>query len=813
MATGHPDKDSSTPTPASSELDFAAQTGEQPESVPAAESLLDFVVATGAGTSTDDEELTPVISIEALPSRPSEERPPLKILGNYEILQSIGSGGMAEVFLARHVGLAGFEKIQVVKCIHPHLAKQKNFVDMFLDEARLAAKINDPRVVQIHELGEAEGTYFMAMEYLAGESLSTILKTAIRGGPSLPKQLAARIVADAAAGLHTAHELRDSKGRLLDVVHRDVSHGNIVVLYSGAVKILDFGVAKARDSLQQTSAGELKGKYGYMSPEQVTGESIDRRSDVFSLGVVLWEALTKQRLFAADSELETVRRVIDGVVPAPSSIAKDVQPELDAIVAKALAKDRRQRFQTAEELSLALEGWLRATSGATAMSDVAAFMKSAYAERMEQRSNLVRGSNTVEESGLAPLAEIESRSSRDEMHTELVKLRAARRRFRFLLGGLGASVLLAAAFYIGRSRGSRDRVEVAARTNDTPPSEVAADAGAAVVQPPQPDIAIADATFARAARAIEQGRIAAPPGDNALELLLDGERQEPGTTRGRPLRERAIAQLVSDAERLWAAGKQDSARSVYSDVLLFDPDHAVAKQRSKRPKHVKEPTSATSPDEVPWLMTQIDLAIIERRLIAPPGRNALEYLQALRKVDPKNSVVNRLGGEVASALKAEAKQKPGESKDLLAAAKLASVGTRTGAASSAEPEKIGDPIVAGQHIAAGNGKLAAGDLNGARNAFQRAVAADPSSHAALAGLAEVAYNESDYTRAVLAAKRALSHAPSSAAYRMLLAKSYYKLLRYDDAIKQWQKVLEVDPKNAAAQKNIEMAERRKGGAE
>jgi len=154
----------------------------------------------------EEEELTPIISIEAIPGRPSEERPPIRVLGNYEILQSIGSGGMAEVFLARHAGPMGFEKILVLKCIHPHLAKQKNFVDMFLDEARLAARINDPRVVQIHELGEANGTYFMAMEYLAGESLSTVLKTAIRGGPALPQELAARIVADAAAGPHAAHD-------------------------------------------------------------------------------------------------------------------------------------------------------------------------------------------------------------------------------------------------------------------------------------------------------------------------------------------------------------------------------------------------------------------------------------------------------------------------------------------------------------------------------------------------------------------------------------------------------------------------------
>jgi cytochrome c-type biogenesis protein CcmH/NrfG len=172
--------------------------------------------------------------------------------------------------------------------------------------------------------------------------------------------------------------------------------------------------------------------------------------------------------------------------------------------------------------------------------------------------------------------------------------------------------------------------------------------------------------------------------------------------------------------------------------------------------------------------------------------------------------VRRLGGEVASALKTEAKTDPDKSKDLLAAAKVATGEAASIQAAAAEPEKVGDPILASQWVAAGNGKLAAGNLGEARNAFQRAVSADPSSHAALAGLAEVAYNESDYTRSVLAAKRALILQPKSVQYRMLLAKSYYKLLRYDDAIKQWQKVLELDPSNAAAQKNIEMAETRKG---
>ena len=767
-------------SPPKSELEFSASSPEIP----------------------DEDDLTPIISIDAIPGRPSEEKPPFRVLGNYEIMQSIGSGGMAEVFLARHAGPMGFEKILVLKCIHPHLAKEKNFVDMFLDEARLAARISDPRVVQIHELGEANGTYFMAMEYLAGESLSTIVKTAIRGGTLLAPPLAARIIADAAAGLHAAHELRDTKGRLLEVVHRDVSHGNIVVLYSGGVKVLDFGVAKARDSLQTTSAGERKGKFGYMSPEQVRGDDVDRRSDVFSLGVVLWEALTNQRLFAADSELETVRRVIDGVPPIASTLNKKVPPELDAIVGRALTKDRRDRYATAAELSRALEDWLRASGSAASTSDVAVYMRSAFADRMEKRAQLVRVG--VADGAEPPLAEIESRSS--DVHTELVSLRASRRRLRFLLAALGGSIVLASAFYLGRSRGSSDRPRVAASSE----KPIEAKAAAMLVPTPADDHAeIANGLFDRAQLAIQQGKVAAPPGDNALELMLDGEKHVPNTSRAKALRQAAIAALLEDAEQLWKAGKQESARSVYADILLFDPDYPLAKERAKAPKRVaSQNTTATSPDEVPWLVTQIDLAIIERRLVAPPGRNALEYLQALRKIDPSNQAVRRLSGEVASAIKIEAKHNPEDAKALTAAAKVATGETAT--MKTVEPDKIGDPVVAGQWVANGNSKLAAGQLAEARNAFERAVNADSGSHAALAGLAEVAYNESDYTRAVLAAKRAIALAPKVGAYRMLLGKSFYKLLRYEDAIKQWKKVLELDPTNAAAQKNIEMAERRMG---
>ncbi len=499
-----------------------------------------------------------------------------------------------------------------------------------------------------------------------------------------------------------------------------------------------------------------------------------------------------------------MRRVIDGVPPTASTLNKKVTPELDAIAARALAKDRRDRFATAAELSRSLEDWLRTSGSAASTTDVADFMRSAFAERMEKRAQLVRvGAADGDE---PPLADIESKTS--DVHTELVQLRASRRRLRLLLAALGGSIVLAATYYVGRSRGDADRPRAVVSATTSNALEVGTGAMLAPTAANAP-AAIANGLFDRAQLAIEHGKIAAPPGDNALELLMDGEKQTPHSDRGKALRQAAIAALLEDADKLWKIGKYESARSVYADILLFDPEYPLAKERVKAPKRgATQNTTATSPDEVPWLVTLIDLAIIERRLVAPPGRSALDYLQALRKLDPTNQAVRRLSGEVATALKDEAKTKPADAQVLIEAAKVA-----TGESPSMKttgPDKIGDPVAASQWVASGNSKLAAGQLAEARNAFARAVTADSGSHAGLAGLAEVAYNESEYTRAVLAAKRAIALAPKVSAYRMLLGKSFYKLLRYEDAIKQWRKALELDPGNAAAQKNIEMAERRMG---
>ena len=267
----------------------------------------------------------------------------------YEIVAPLRSGGMADLFLARHEGPGGFERIVALKVIHPRFAKDRNFVDMFLDEARLAARIDHPNVVHIENLGEHDGTYYMVMEYLHGASLGELL-TALSGSTRrLSPATAVSLAIDLAAGLHAAHELRGEDGKRMGVVHRDVSPQNGLLTTHGEVKLIDFGIAKARGRLHVTQAQNVKGKVAYMPPEQLMGAAIDRRTDVYALGVVLWELLTQARLFHAAREVDLIPLVRAGAKRAPSELVSEISPELDRAVMAALASNPDDRPATARE--------------------------------------------------------------------------------------------------------------------------------------------------------------------------------------------------------------------------------------------------------------------------------------------------------------------------------------------------------------------------------------------------------------------------------------------------------------------------------
>ncbi len=276
--------------------------------------------------------------------------------GRFELLLEMGSGGMATLYLSRIRGPQNFEKLIAIKKIHDHLCKEEEFVEMFLDEARISAMIHHPNVVQIFDLGSIDDAYFIAMEYVHGQDLSQLLRGVIRTkNQTYSWTHAARVVADAAAGLHAAHELKDQQGKPLGLVHRDVSPQNILISYDGHVKVVDFGIAYAAEKISHTAVGTLKGKASYMSPEQSRGRPVDRRSDVFALGILLFECSCMKRLFREENEAATLLRVGAADVPRPRSVRPELPAELERIILKALAKDPDERFDTAAQMQQELE--------------------------------------------------------------------------------------------------------------------------------------------------------------------------------------------------------------------------------------------------------------------------------------------------------------------------------------------------------------------------------------------------------------------------------------------------------------------------
>ena len=327
-------------------------------------------------------------SIRPIPT-PSETTQQVTRLGKYELIAPIGKGGMAQVFLARQTGPLAFEKIVVVKSIHDALTSSSEFVEMLLDEARVAALIKHPNVVDIYDLGQADGKYFIAMEYISGRPLSKMLGRAKGTANYLEALGVAHIVAEAADGLHAAHSLRSLSGDLLNLVHRDVTPGNIMIAYDGGVKLVDFGVAKSLGNMNSTQVGQLKGKMGYLSPEQINGQHVSPQTDVFSLGIVLWESLVVARLFKGETMGVTVAEILTKKIKPPSHYREDVPEELDRICLKALARDPKERYQSAEEMHDDLSDLLRESNYHRGRRKIAKYMEIQFSEDIESDRKLV----------------------------------------------------------------------------------------------------------------------------------------------------------------------------------------------------------------------------------------------------------------------------------------------------------------------------------------------------------------------------------------------------------------------------------------
>ncbi len=304
-------------------------------------------------------------------------------LGRYEILQQLATGGVADVLLARASGLEGFSRHVVIKLIRPDLTADNRFAKEFLDEARIAGSLHHQNIVQVYDVDEQAGAYFFTMEYVHGEDLRKILLKVREAHSMIPIDMAIAIATGAAAGLHYAHDHNGPDRKPLQLVHRDVSPSNILIGYDGSVKLVDFGLAKAALRSAKTRTGSLRGKAPYMSPELCCGKPVDRRSDTFALGIVLYELVTARRLFKAGNDFLTMAAIVDGTVEPPSMHRPDLPKRLDEIIMRALAKSPESRYQTADDLRGALEAFGIEAELRTSGKAVSDYMKKLFGARAE----------------------------------------------------------------------------------------------------------------------------------------------------------------------------------------------------------------------------------------------------------------------------------------------------------------------------------------------------------------------------------------------------------------------------------------------
>ncbi len=309
---------------------------------------------------------------------------PQVLAGRYLLYDVIAGGGMATVHLARLVGSVGFARTVDIKRLHTHFANQADFRAMFVDEARLAARIVHPTVVQTFDVVEDGDELFIVMEYIHGLPLSRLMATAAKVG-GVPVPVAASVMAGVLQGLHAAHEATDENGVPLQIVHRDVSPQNVLVGMDGVARLIDFGVAKAVSQIHTTREGQLKGKLAYMAPEQIRHGKVDRQTDVFSAAVVLWQLLTGRKLFKSSNEGELIYQLLEAPIPPPSELRADVSKKLDAVVLRGLSRDREQRYKTAQQMLLDLES----EAPMVTQRAVAEWASSVSEEDLSARTNLI----------------------------------------------------------------------------------------------------------------------------------------------------------------------------------------------------------------------------------------------------------------------------------------------------------------------------------------------------------------------------------------------------------------------------------------
>jgi serine/threonine protein kinase len=486
--------------------------------------------------------------------------------GKYTLIRRLATGGMAELFLAIQKSVAGFEKLIVIKRILPAMNQDRAFIEMLMHEARIAATLSHPNIVQIFDVGTVDGTYFIAMEHVHGEDLRSIVRQMKnRNVVEFPLEHALSIVLGMCAGLAYAHDRRDLDGTALNIVHRDISPQNVVITFTGDVKVVDFGIAKSDARLHEnTRSGKLKGKIPYMSPEQARGEEVDWRSDIFAAGVMLFELTTGKRLFKGASEFETLKLICEREYPLPSQVRLGYPRELESIVMRALARDRAQRWQSAREMQAALEEFVRRERLPVSNIALSQFMQGLFEDKLaSQKEALLQGKQLADI--IAPDQGADSAGSLDLRNTgstsstsagaaarTLTGGRAGRGRAGLLLAALGA----AAAVVIGLGIATWARHRAAGR----PPPAANAPAAPIAADAPPPT---ALAGVGRGALAIASD----PPG---ASIVVNGE--DTGQTTPSTLAKLALGAPYAIA--LKKDGFQDAAQTV--TLTAQDPSGAVS---------------------------------------------------------------------------------------------------------------------------------------------------------------------------------------------------------------------------------------------
>jgi serine/threonine-protein kinase len=312
----------------------------------------------------------------------------------YRVLERLASGGMAEVFIAESAGIEGFKKRVAIKRVLPHLSEKKRFISMFLDEARLSAQLSHSNCVQVFDIGVGDNTYFIVMEYVDGADLKGVIDFLKNNGRTFPVEIATLIAVRICEGLAYAHELTGPDGLPLAIVHRDMSPPNVLITKHGEVKIVDFGLAKASSQLEKSEPGIIKGKFSYLSPEAARGEDVDQRTDIFAVGIILWELLSGKRLFLGDSDFATVQQVQRATVPSLAAVRNDVPPELERILQRALAQDPKNRYETARDLGRDLTAFLYRFGRPVSAFDIAELVRGAMSLRNQKKPD--KSSNIID---------------------------------------------------------------------------------------------------------------------------------------------------------------------------------------------------------------------------------------------------------------------------------------------------------------------------------------------------------------------------------------------------------------------------------